>query len=270
MSALGLIKLVKNDNSGDVAKIKAFVDAPHWPVSDSIDMIVITIDPSGSGSGNWGICACYYDAVNDMQLILQTDTIVLRHVTPSVLSTLILRVINHIRGLDAVFEDPPMLIVCENTPLMVGSVIYECVQQKTASGEVKNVVVMCEFGSDKKPGVPRTRSITRNMITCTSGLMRDGRIRFSEHYASFVVGRSVGEAKAKFFEELATFDGAFEGIAEKNYANMYSADEATTFCMQYYWYRVAMTSKDSQYWEIHNYSHAWRTECGRLLVEFHL
>ena len=46
-------------------------------------MILASVDPAGGGENEWGFCACNYDVIHNLQVIIQTDAVVIPFPSPS-------------------------------------------------------------------------------------------------------------------------------------------------------------------------------------------
>lgn len=228
----------------------------HAPVIGPIDLIMVTIDPAGTGKNEWAFCACYYDTINNMQVIIQTDGLCVDSTEPSRIGDWLRRSIEHVRTRHPLFTNVPILIACENAPINTGNTIAEKVNHLVIAGAIHNVHVMYEFGKNKGPGVGKTERNTEDMTNYSSELIVNEQVCFSEVYSSCVPGMRPEDAKFKFVSQLANLKLNFTGIDKKTGVHKFKIhgksgnkndDQCIAYIMQYYWYMQAMTDDSPRY-----------------------
>lgn len=77
-------------------------------------------------------------------------------------------------------------------------------EQKRPHNCLGNALIMCEYGQDRKPGVPKTAEITDHMVRLSSTMMKEDRIWISENFISGLNTRPQAMLD-NFFHQIGTF-----------------------------------------------------------------
>lgn len=83
----------------------------------------------------------------------------------------------------SVWRDVPLLFIPENAPGPIGATFeYLLMQyQRRTNGSLGRILTMREYGKDRKPGVPKTKEITNQMVRLASMMVADRRVVVSEN-----------------------------------------------------------------------------------------
>lgn len=93
----------------------------------------------------------------------------------------------------ALFRAIPILLCVENAPVCASShgpitgpigatiVCMLAQYQRRTGNSLDNILMMREFGQDRKPGVPKTKQITERMVRYSSNKMRVNQVPYSKN-----------------------------------------------------------------------------------------
>lgn len=92
----------------------------------------------------------------------------------------LIRAIQEIRS-TRLFHDIPILLCVENAPGPIGpAAAYMLQQYQMRTGHsLGKILMMREYGTDRKPGVPKTKDSTEQMVRHSAAMMRFDRVHFS-------------------------------------------------------------------------------------------
>jgi hypothetical protein len=169
-----------------------------------IDMIMVSIDPAGGGPCEWGLCACYYDIKERVQVILQIDNQTLKDVSSKNIQKWLYKSIHNIRLIDEAFASVPIVIACEAAPNIIADQLAIHVQHLIVKGRLTNTFIMREVGDDR-PGVLKTHDNTQDMSRYTAMMLENGQIYFSEKYCTSIVGKTREQARSDLFDQMGNF-----------------------------------------------------------------
>ncbi len=228
-----------------------------------IDMLFVSIDPAQGGSCEWGFCACYYDVLTNMQVIVQLDGPQIDDVTPNLLMEWLRESINHLRRRSPSFATIPIVIACEGAPIVISRQLQFYVTMLIQERSIFNVHIMREMPGDA-PGVPKTAVNTRHMVEFSAHLLENDQVAFSDVFGSAISGIARDMAlreKTKFLQQLVNVkirmtpsqrqDGLPKARIDGKGGGM-NDDVAVSWIMNYYWYLQFMKSSRTSYIQIRN------------------
>lgn len=230
-----------------------------------VDMLFVSIDPAQGGSCEWGFCACYYDVLTNLQVIVQLDGPQIDDVTPNLLMEWLRESINHLRRRSASFASIPIVIACEGAPIVISRQLQYYVALLIEERSIFNVHIMREMPGEA-PGVPKTAVNTRHMVEFSAHLLQNDQVVFSDVFGSALSGVSHEIAlreKTKFLQQLVNVkirmtpsqrqDGLPKARIDGKSGGM-NDDVAVAWIMNYYWYLQFMKSMRTDYQQIKSQS----------------
>lgn len=230
-----------------------------------IDLLFVSIDPAQGGACEWGFCACYYDVLTNMQVVVQLDGPQIDDVTPNHLMEWLRESINHLRRRSSSFATIPIVIACEGAPIVISRHLQFYVTMLIQERSIFNVHIMREMPGDA-PGVPKTAVNTRHMVEFSAHLLENDQVAFSDVFGSALSGAAAEIAlreKTKFLQQLVNVkirmtpsqrqDGLPKARIDGKGGGM-NDDVAVAWIMNYYWYLQFMQSMRTEYLQIRNQS----------------
>ena len=154
------------------------------PISVAASFILLSIDPAQGGSCAWGLCACYYDVVSNLQVILHLDAVRLDDVTPEGIKNQIYLTILSLRNRNSRIATIPILIACEAAPKVISTQIAWFITMLEEEELISDVYTMREIGSSGDAGVPKTNANTQQMVAYTQLLLDHEQVAFSVHFGT--------------------------------------------------------------------------------------
>lgn len=233
--------------------------SPPHKVRTPIDMLFVTMDPAQGGKCGWGFCACYYDVINNKQVIVMLDEKQVIPATPGNILEWLKNNIFFLRALDPAFRDIPIVIACEAAPNAISEQIADHCQTLINSGLIKETYLMYEQ-KNERPGVPKTNANTQMMVKYFQFLLEFDQVRFSEVFNTNMPDKTPHDLKQLFCKEANNFrikvndnnrkDGRLTVRMDGKDGNN-DDDMMVAVIMQYYWYYTFMNS--NHYEHIHSF-----------------
>jgi hypothetical protein len=234
------------------------------PIMPPIDLILVSIDPAGGGKCEWGLCACYYDTVSKIQVVVQLDANRIDDPSPAYIRQWIYASLSHIRIIDPSFASVPIIIACESAPATISDQIAEHINTLMAEGLLQNIHMMRQIPNNR-PGVPKTPQNTQDMARYSSLLIGNGQVFLSEKYCTSVLGKTREMARLEWITQLNNFKkrkipnkaGGFH-IELNGKGGGKNDDLGVAYVMNFYWYLEFMNSTNTDYLAIKRQSSNWR------------
>lgn len=238
----------------------------EYPVRSLIDMMLVSIDPANGGDCEWGLCACYYDTVDNVQVIVLSDAQHINPVTPSNVNAAMMYTFQRLRGLHPAFKDIPIVVACESAPKVIGEMLAEQIQFAINEGKINNVYMMTDAKGDR-PGVPKDNMNTQDMIRYSQLLLQNDQVYFSEVFNTSVAGVTAEDAMKDLFVQAANVKRTRIESKNPNAIPKYKIDgkaggrnddRIVAWFMNYYHYFMFMQNPKKDYEDIRNLSRHWR------------
>lgn len=99
----------------------------------------------------------------------------------SIVERRLVRAVKSVRAINAM-RGVPIILAIENLPGPIGAVtVYQLDQYRQRTGDdLGQILVLHEYGPDRKPGVPKTAESTRLMLDISRAQMLNDRVHISE------------------------------------------------------------------------------------------
>lgn len=230
-----------------------------------IDMLFVSIDPAQGGPCEWGFCACYYDVLTNMQVIVQIDGQHVDEVTPNVIMMWLRNALQCLRRRSPSFTHIPIVIACEGLPNIVSHQLQYFITLLIMERSVYNVYMMREMPGDA-PGVPKNAANTQHMAAHSAQLLENDQVAFADVFGSAIAGVAeevARQEKTKFLQQLVNVkrrlvpsqrqDGTPK-VRLDGKAGGKNDDVAIAWIMNYYWYLQFMESTRIEYMQIKSQS----------------
>ena len=172
------------DRLFDKARLEAIFRREPHPISVAASFILLSIDPAQGGKCAWGLCACYYDTVANLQVILHLDAIRLDDLSPEGIKNQIYLTILSLRNRHQRISVAPILVACEAAPKVISTQIAWFIRMLEEEGRISGVHTMHELGAAGDAGVPKTNANTQQMVAYTQLLIDHEQVVFSEKFGT--------------------------------------------------------------------------------------
>ncbi len=231
------------------------------PINNVAGFILVGIDPAQGGGCEWGLCACYFDHIANVQVIIHMDACRLDDVSNTGIMLFLKASIDSIRYKCSYFQKIPILIACEAAPCVIAENIASILDGLLKKNEMYNVHMMHELPNNR-PGVPKTHENTQRMVAYGQTLLENNQVVFSELFGTNTPTASGNDEeciKAKFIKQLHNVQRKPKATVRKDGVITYRLDGKSgginddlfvAWCMLLWWYFSIMGEKAEKYQHI--------------------